>query len=161
MNSGQACRTCRGLCSLIPGRGCFDDLLGDEIIVSPLSPVVEPLKLLETKSGQILVSISAVEQVIYAPDRFWERGTHCFVGRFFVWAPDGTRECSVVWRMDDSESSSCKRGTGESFTPCVLRSIAVSPQSGWFENAMPSTTERGYLSYGDERISGSAMERRA
>ena len=43
MNSGQACRTCRGFFSLIPGRGCFDDLLGDEIIVSPPSPVVEPL----------------------------------------------------------------------------------------------------------------------
>ena len=39
--------SCRGLCrgsrSLIPGRGCFDDLPGDEIVVSPPSLIVEPL----------------------------------------------------------------------------------------------------------------------
>ena len=28
MNAGQACRPCRGSCSLIPGRGCFGDLPG-------------------------------------------------------------------------------------------------------------------------------------
>ena len=44
MDLGQACRPCRGSCSLIPGRGCFGNLLGDEIVVSPLSPIVEPLK---------------------------------------------------------------------------------------------------------------------
>ena len=33
MNSGQACRPCRGSCSPIPGRGCFGDLPWDEIIV--------------------------------------------------------------------------------------------------------------------------------
>ena len=43
MNSGQACRPCMGSCSLIPGRGCFGDLHGDEIVVSPPSPTVEPL----------------------------------------------------------------------------------------------------------------------
>ena len=50
--------------------------------------------------------------------------------------------------MDDSESSTCRRGTGESFTPYVLRSIADSPPPGWFENIMPSTMARRYLSYG-------------
>ena len=50
--------------------------------------------------------------------------------------------------MDDSESSFCRRDTGESFTPYVLRSIAVSPQPTWSENVMPSTTARGYLSNG-------------
>ena len=43
MNSGQACRPCRGSCSLIPGRGCFGDLPGDEIVESPPPPIVEPL----------------------------------------------------------------------------------------------------------------------
>ena len=43
MNTGQACRPCRGSCSLISGRGCFDDPPGDEIVVSPPSPIVEPL----------------------------------------------------------------------------------------------------------------------
>ena len=43
MNSGQACRPCRGSCSLIPGRRYFGDLPGDEIVVSPPSPIVEPL----------------------------------------------------------------------------------------------------------------------
>ena len=44
MNLGLACRPYRGLSSLIPGRGCFDDLPGGEIVVSPPSPIVEPLK---------------------------------------------------------------------------------------------------------------------
>ena len=44
MNLGQACRPCRGSCSLIPGRACFGDLPGDEIAVSPPSPIVEPLR---------------------------------------------------------------------------------------------------------------------
>ena len=43
MNSGQACRPCRGLCSPIPGRGYFGDIPGDEVVISPPSPVVEPL----------------------------------------------------------------------------------------------------------------------
>ena len=44
MNSGQACRPCRGSCSLIPERGYFGDHPGDEIVVSPPSPIVEPLR---------------------------------------------------------------------------------------------------------------------
>ena len=40
MNSGQACRSCRGSCT---GRSCFGGLPGDEIVVSPPSPIVEPL----------------------------------------------------------------------------------------------------------------------
>ena len=43
MNSGQACRSCRGSCSPIPGRGCFGHLPGDKIAVSPPSPIVEAL----------------------------------------------------------------------------------------------------------------------
>ena len=43
MNSGQICRPCRESFSPIPGRVCFGDLPGDEIIVSPPSPIVEPL----------------------------------------------------------------------------------------------------------------------
>ena len=44
MNLGQACRPCRGSCSLIPGRRCFGDLPGDETVVFPPSPIVEPLE---------------------------------------------------------------------------------------------------------------------
>ena len=51
MNLGQACRPCSGLCSLIPRRGCFGDLLGDEIVVSPPSPIVEPLSARLTVGG--------------------------------------------------------------------------------------------------------------
>ena len=40
MNSGQACRPCRGPCSPIPGRDCSGDL---PIVVSPPSPIVEAL----------------------------------------------------------------------------------------------------------------------
>ena len=58
----------------------------------------------------------------------------------------------------DPESSSCRRGTDGSFTPHVFRSITVSPQPGWFENAMPSATVRDYLSYRGERMSGNSME---
>ena len=52
MNSGQACRPCRRLCSPILGRGCSGDLLGDEIIVSPPSPIVEPLSVPCIKTGK-------------------------------------------------------------------------------------------------------------
>ena len=44
------------------------------------------------------------------------------------------------------ESSTCRSGTGEVFTPCILRSIAASPQSNRSEKVMPPTTARGYLS---------------
>ena len=54
MNLGQACRPCRGSCSLIPGRGCFGDLHGDEIVVSPPSPIVEPLAAAEQLSNTLL-----------------------------------------------------------------------------------------------------------
>ena len=43
MNLEQACRPRRGSCRLIPERGCFGDLPGDEIVVSPPFPIVEPL----------------------------------------------------------------------------------------------------------------------
>ena len=43
MKSGQVCQPCRGPCSPIPGRGCFGDLPGDETVVSPPSPIVQPL----------------------------------------------------------------------------------------------------------------------
>ena len=49
MNLGQACRPCRGSCTPIPGRGCFGDLPGDEIVESPPSLNVEPLILAHAK----------------------------------------------------------------------------------------------------------------
>ena len=65
----------------------------------------------------------------------------------------------VTW-----ESSTCRSGTGESFTPCVLRSIAVFQQPSRPEKVMSSTTARGYLSQGggwmswNERMSENARE---
>ena len=50
------------------------------------------------------------------------------------------------------ESSTCRSGTGESFTPSVLRSIAVSQQPSWSENVMPPTMAGGYLSHGGKRM---------
>ena len=58
-------------------------------------------------------------------------------GEVFYWEPDDTRGWMEYFLAD---GSSCRKGTGESFTPHVLQSITVSPQPGWFENAMPSTT---------------------
>ena len=43
LNSGQACRACLGSFSPTPRRGCFSDLPGDGIVVSPPSPIVERL----------------------------------------------------------------------------------------------------------------------
>ena len=68
---------------------------------------------------------------------------------------------SVFWKNKNLGISSCWRGTGKSFTPYVLRSTVVSPQPGWFEYAMPSTTARGYVSCEDEWMSGNAMEQGA
>ena len=54
MNSGQACRPCRGSCSPIFGRGCFGDLPGDGIVVSVPSPMVKPLGTPKRPSGRLL-----------------------------------------------------------------------------------------------------------
>ena len=56
-------------------------------------------------------------QVVSAPAHLWECSARCSVGRFFVWALDGTRDCSVFRRM--TWESTYRRGTGESFTPHV------------------------------------------
>ena len=55
---------------------------------------------------------------------------------------------TVFGRMDDLESSTCKRGTGESFTPYILRSIAVSLRPGCFETVMLLRTAQGHPSNG-------------
>ena len=52
-------------------------------------------KAIETKSGQNLVFNPGGFTGVFAPARFWEGGARCFVGRFFIWAPGGTRGCSV------------------------------------------------------------------
>ena len=53
-----------------------------------------------------------------------------------------------------------KKGTSELLTPYVLRSIAVSLQPGYFEEAEKvRRLDRGYVSCGDKRVSGNAMER--
>ena len=43
LDSGQARRPCRGPYSPIHGSGCFDDLAGDGIVVSPPLPIFETL----------------------------------------------------------------------------------------------------------------------
>ena len=47
-------------------------------------------------------------------------------------------------------------GTCESFTPCVLRSNAVSPQSSWSKKVIPSRTARSYLSNGVNKCQGAS-----
>ena len=53
--------------------------------------------------------------------------------------------------MDDSESLTCRSDTDESFTPCVLWSIAVPLQPIWSEHVVPSTTAQNYLTH---RVNG-------
>ena len=60
----------------------------------------------------------------------------------------------LFWWMDDLESSTCRRGTGESFTSCVLRLIAVSPQPGCFDNIKLSRTAQGHRSNGVDGCQG-------
>ena len=86
-------------------------------------------------------------------------GARCFVGRFSLgrWV----RLQRLFSQMVDSESLSCRRGTGESFTPYMEGSIGVSLPPGWSENAVPSAMARGYLSHEGERVSGNGMERGA
>ena len=47
-------------------------------------------------------------------------------------------------------------GTCESFSPCVLGSTAVSPQSSWSKKAIPSRTARGNLSNGVNKCQGAS-----
>ena len=67
-------------------------------------------------------------------------------GEVFVGALDEA-SANFLW-MDDLRSPTCRKCTDKSFTPCVLRSIAVSPQPGCFENVMLSRTAQGYQSKG-------------
>ena len=53
LDSGQACRPCMKSCSPIPGRGCFGDLLGDGIVVSPPFPIVEQLYIEAQKRSRV------------------------------------------------------------------------------------------------------------
>ena len=117
-------------------------------------------RVIEKKMGQTLVfDPGGSTGHLLRAYPFWGTCRALLCGEVLDWTPTGDI-CSVFWQIDDSESSSC-RGTGESFTPYVLRTITVSPQPSWFGNVMPSTSARDHLSYGGERISGNAMERGA
>ena len=62
-------------------------------------------------------------------------------GEVFVWAPDGTQGWSVFdrWMI---QNIIFRRGTSESLTPYVSRSMAVSPQLGWFEKLAARKLQR-------------------
>ena len=68
------------------------------------------------------------------PARFWEVEARCFVGRFSF----GRRmvpEAGALFGRRKTGTSFSERGTSDSFTPHVLRSIAFPTQPGRFEEA--------------------------
>ena len=72
-------------------------------------------------------------------------------GEVFVWALDEAAAC-FFWRMDDLESSTCRKGTDESFTPCG-RSLFLRSQAVLKMSCTRSSEQWG------ERVSENAMER--
>ena len=67
---------------------------GDKIKEKPVSqtstslPLPDGGRLFERNPGELWCLILAVVQAVYAPARFWEGGTRCFMERF-VWTPEG------------------------------------------------------------------------
>ena len=90
MNSRQACRPCRGSCTLIPGRGCFGNLPGDEIVVSPPSSIVE---LLESFCSleQLVASLCAADEEKSASGTYHPK-TEGYTGRY-LYRPLGLLHC--------------------------------------------------------------------
>ena len=86
------------------------------------------MKVLQTKLMQTLMFDPGGFKVRLRACPFLKTWRALVYGELFVRALD--EAAAFFWQMDDSESSSCRRGTGESFTPYVLRSITASPQPG-------------------------------
>ena len=99
MNLRQACRPCRGSCSLIPGRDCFGDLPGDEIVASPPSPIVEPLAYTYNFHG--IVAAWVYDSIIHSGLNRWGKDVHCIVG---VLGNATTRYDSVITRKGEGAS---------------------------------------------------------
>ena len=94
-------------------------------------------RVIETKPGQNLM---------FDPDGFTGRLRACpFLGTWRASlcgevTAEALDEAAACFSGRMTRELSCRRGTGESFTPYVLRSIAVSPQPSWSEKGMPLTT---------------------
>ena len=108
-------------------------------------------RVIETKSGQNLM---------FDPGAFTGRLHACpFLG---TWRAllcrevivRGLDEAAAVFGGRMTRELSCRRGTGESITPYVLWSMAVSPQPSWSKNVMPSSTARDYLNNGGNECQG-------
>ena len=118
INSGQDCRPCRGSCSLIPGRGYFGDLPGDEIVVSPPSPIVEPLT-------TVLDSSKAGEGKVFP------RNARSLVCESPVPEPiDGV--CAILYGPNVETLVSCRPGVESDTKPAInLEYIIYGPHQGW------------------------------
>ena len=81
-------------------------------------------------------------------------------GEVFVWAPDGTRGWSGFFLQKNGQHN-FPRGEQATVTPYVLLLIAVPLEARLVRGGRQSPTARGYVSCGDERMSGNAMERGA
>ena len=91
---------------------------------------------------------------------FWEIGVHYFVGRFSF----GRRmipEAGVFYGRWMTWNILFRKRYKRFVTPYVLQLIAVPPRSQADMGSRSSPAARGYVSCGDKRTSGNAMERGA
>ena len=93
--------------------------------------------------------ILAVVQVVYAAARFWESGTRCVLN---IEAEAG------ALLVHEGVEYHFQEKTSDSY---VLRLIDVPPRSQADTGSRQSPTTRGYVSCGDKRMLGNAMERGA
>ena len=95
-------------------------------------------RVIKPKSGQNLLFGSGGSTGCLRACPFLGTWRALLCGEVYVRALDEAEAFFRGWMT--LESSTCRSGAGGSFTPCVLRSIAVSPQPSCSENVVLSTT---------------------
>ena len=114
------------------------------------------MKVLQTKSMQTLVFDPGGLKVCLRASPFLETWRALLCGEIFVRALDETAAFIGKWMTRSHHVA--EEVQAIIYAVRIAVETAVSPQPGWFKNVMPSTTARGYLSYGGERMSWSAIE---
>ena len=118
-------------------------------------------RVIQTKSSQTLVFDPGGSTGCLCSCPLLEAWHALLYGEIFYKAPDSTRGWSVFWQMDDSEY----HFSGAGQVNCLRRtycgrSLFLRSQAGLNMTCRQSSTARGYMSCGGERMSGNAMERR-
>ena len=122
MNLEQAYRPCRGSCSLILGRGCFGDLPGDEIVVSPPSPIFESLNI---RQNPLCVESCVIREFAmsprFSPTIFDPNANSVDSMRRKRCVRNCSKRCEGLYNGDVQQNPLCAAS-------CVTKNIPISPR---------------------------------